>query len=83
MLNSTTHSWCSIRDRMQVHLIDALPAVVWDACDGSTLVADLAAEIASLTDISADAADTAVREALDQFASMGLLVGSTAVSLPP
>ncbi len=66
----------------EVHLIEALSAVVFDACDGSS-TADLIADIAEILEIDTVRAERAVQTSLDEFARNGLLAGTTAGKRPP
>ena len=66
----------------EVHLIEALNAVIFDACDGS-LAAELVTDIHEILGIDRGLAEEAVRHHLDDFAGKGLLAGTQAAGRPP
>lgn len=66
----------------EIHLIDALSAVVFNACDGSDRAA-LADDIASILGIDRAKAETAIDNNLTAFARAGLLVGTNPSIRPP
>ncbi len=66
----------------EVHLIESLSAVVFDACDGAS-TADLVADIAEILDLDVGKAEQAVQNNLEEFTRKGLLVGTKAAERPP
>ena len=68
---------------MQVHHIDGLPAVVFDACDGVTTSRSIADEIAEALGVTPEEARLGVEQSVQHFAALGLLEGSIAAQRPP
>ncbi len=66
----------------EVHLIEALSAVIFDACDG-TETAALVADITEILGIAIGQAEQTIEKNLDEFGRKGLLVGMTAAGAPP
>jgi len=66
----------------EVHLIEALSAVVYDACDGSS-AAELISDIHEILGIDQTQAEGVVQNHLDEFALKGLLAGTKAAERPP
>lgn len=60
------------QDTDQVHRLNGAAAVVWRSCDGKTTVADMAATLASETELPED--ETIIHHALKQFDKAGLLL---------
>ncbi len=58
-------------ERNEAHCLNGIAAVVWDLCDGERTVSEIAQVVAP--DLPADAAETLVWSALDQFAERHLL----------
>ena len=67
----------------RVHHVVGLIAVVFDACDGTTTVEQLAAELADALAISPADADGQVRAALGVLGGNGLLEGTDPPEEPP
>ncbi|MFT6290194.1 MAG: PqqD family protein of HPr-rel-A system [Ilumatobacter sp.] len=66
----------------EVHLIDSLSAVIFDACDGTSL-SDLVADITEIFGIDVAQAEQAIESNLDEFARKGLLAGTYGATRPP
>ncbi len=66
----------------EVHLLGAMSAVVFDACDGSPR-SELIEELTSELGIDELAAEAAVEKHLAEFERMGLLIETTAAERPP
>lgn len=67
----------------EVHLIEGVTAIVFDACDGSTPLADLVEEFSDVLGIDASVVRIQVAEALVALASVGALEGTTPTERPP
>jgi hypothetical protein len=70
------------RNRMAHHLSGWM-AVVFDACDGTTLVADLVTDATDFWNGNADEARMRVDEAIDALANLGILEGADPMAPPP
>lgn len=67
----------------EVHLIAGLTAVVFDACDGSTIVVDLVEEFRETLGLEFEASRSQIAEALRVLSGIGALDGTTPADRPP
>ena len=70
------------RNRM-AHHVSGWPAVVFDACDGTTAVAELAAEATDYWHGDIDEARERIEEVVRGFEHLGILEGTDAMAPPP
>src|SRR4051794_38446034 len=66
-----------------VHLLDPLAAVLFDACDGVTVRADLIAEISEALAQDTSEVTDQVELAIRNFGALGLLLGIEPSAPPP
>ncbi len=66
----------------EVHLLGAMSAVVFDACDGSPR-SELIEDITSVLGVDESVADAAIDQQLAEFERTGLLLGTTPEERPP
>ncbi len=66
----------------EVHLIEALSAVIFDACDG-TPWADVAGDLVAVLGLDPPTADAAIANNVLEFERLGLLHGTAAIGRPP
>ena len=66
-----------------VHLLEDLPAVIFDACDGATPIDELVLEVGEAFGASSDDAREHVEMSLQSFADLGLLEGTEPEEEPP
>lgn len=66
----------------EVHLIEALSAVVFDACDG-TESATVVNDIVEVLGFTHDAAERVIVDNLAEFERKGLIAGTAAAERPP
>lgn len=67
----------------QVHLLGPLASLVFDACDGSTTVDELVAEIADWTSDDRASIEAAVATTLRELGGLGMLEGIEPAPPPP
>jgi PqqD family protein of HPr-rel-A system len=67
----------------QVHLLSELTAVVFDACDGHTPVAELCRELVEAGVAGPQAAEEMLVGVLEEFCALGLLEGTEWIPPPP
>ena len=60
----------------RLHRLGSAASAVWMLCDGETSIGNLVDELVELLDLPRDTTASDVRLALNDFWSMGLLVGS-------
>jgi PqqD family protein of HPr-rel-A system len=67
----------------QVHLLEGLSAVVFDACDGESPPAALVADLVDVGGVDADQAQVLIARTLVELAVLGLLAGTEYEAPPP
>ena len=61
------------RDGEHIHQLNTTASFVWDRCDGSSTVAEIAAELAEAFGVDSELTSKDVEEVVLQFSQLGLL----------